>query len=296
MARRARSPRNQRVLLGVAAVVFVFVAVTGFANLPHTDRPKNWWLLAAVALIGGPLTTVLNGAEYAATARLLGHRVRTVEAVRVAVLSSAANLLPIPGAVVVRAQALRRRGESYRRALWATAVAGLIWAGSAGVLAGGFQIGRSSAGIGLLAAAGGAVLLATAYGLTVHHRGRRDAATATGRLLAVEVAMVAIGAARYLAVLRGLGYSVSPSQALALTLAGIIASAAGVFPGGLGLREGLAAVIAPLVALPAAVGAAGSTVDRLLGLPVLALLALVAGFATDPSESAALTESRAEDS
>jgi hypothetical protein len=59
-------------------------------------------------------------------------------------------------------------------------------------------------------------------------------------------------------VLLALGVEVSVRQGLALGAAAPLAAAAGVFPSGLGLAEALTAVIAPIVALPAAAGFAAT--------------------------------------
>jgi hypothetical protein len=57
-----------------------------------------------------------------------------------------------------------------------------------------------------------------------------------------------------------------------LTIATAAASAVGILPGGLGLREVLAAALAPLVGLPAAVALFAVSVDRIIGLTGLALM------------------------
>ena len=71
-----------------------------------------------------------------------------------------------------------------------------------------------------------------------------------------------------------LGVEVSGGQALALTVSGAIASAAGIFPAGLGLREAMSAGVAALVDLPASVGFVAASIDRVLGLVVLGIATL----------------------
>jgi len=74
-----------------------------------------------------------------------------------------------------------------------------------------------------------------------------------------------------------LDVSVTAAQGLGLAVAPVAASAVGILPGGLGLREAIAASIAALVDLPAAVGGAAAAVDRVLGLVVVGLFAAVLG-------------------
>ncbi len=272
-----RSGRARAVAYAVAVVLFVVTAVIGFASLPpSTDRARP--ALFVLVLLLAPLVSVMNAAEYALTARYAGVRVRPVDAIAVAVLSTAANLAPVPGSVLVRAAALRRRGTGYRTAGGVVVAASVAWLSVTAVL-GGLALlvldgGRVVAGAALLTA--GIAGISGAHRLAGGHRidgGRR----LTGALLAVEAVTVAVGALRLFLCIRALGYDVDAVQATTLTFASVLASAAGVFPGGLGLREALAAAIGPLVSLPAAVAAAGASIDRLLGLPIV--LVASAGFA-----------------
>lgn len=264
---RAFSARSKRWLLPVALLAFVVTAVVAFRSLPEGLDVRLWPLvLSAVAVT--PLSTAANAAEFAATAKVLGAPVGAREALRVAVLSSAANLLPVPGAVAVRTHWLRRAG-GYRRSFAVTAGAGICWLGTAV-----FAAGVADAIVNTRAAA----LAPIAIGLAIVGASavmiRRSAADADAwwLVLASEVAQVAVGAARLALAVAALGVPVSIAQGLGLAVAPVAASAFGVLPGGLGLREAIAASIAALVDLPAAVGGAAAAVDRILGLVVVALL------------------------
>jgi hypothetical protein len=59
---------------------------------------------------------------------------------------------------------------------------------------------------------------------------------------------------------------------------GPLAAAAGVFPAGLGIAEGLAAAAGSLVAVPAAAAFAAAALNRLVGYGVLGLAAIVPAF------------------
>jgi len=266
----ARSPKFERPLLVLAAALFVGGFVIAVRTVPDAEVDVRWPLLLAAGLVGVPLTIAANAAEYAATGEVVGHRVPRWSALRIAVLSSAANLLPVPGAVLVRARALNQLGTPYRQAFTATAVVGVAWMGATGVLAGVLLAAGGEGRAGAIFFVAGAVLVAAVA------RGRP--APLVFRILTVEAATVAVGGLRYYLVLRGLGFDVDPGQAVALTVGAVVASAIGIFPGGLGLRELVAAGISPLVDLPAAVGLLAVAVDRLIGLPLLAALSLA--FAT----------------
>ncbi len=131
-ARRQRSPG----LLIFAVALFVVFTVLAFRALPPIDRPIRWELILITGLICVPVSTTLNALEYRVMAHFADHHPPALEIVQVSVLGTAANLLPVPGAVVVRLANLRKGGVRMTRALNLTAIIGLTWVGSACVLGG----------------------------------------------------------------------------------------------------------------------------------------------------------------
>lgn len=274
--RRARSAGADRAILALAALLFVAAFAFGLGAVPSEDLHLTVWPLVVLAVVVVPLATVANGLEYAVAARIGGHRVAMGEALEISVLSSAANLLPLPGAALVRVRAMRRRGSSYRQALAVTVVVGGAWLATSLVLAGALLALRRGAteGVAVAAVLGAGVLGLGAIAVGVGRLAPPgEARPLVAGLLGAEVLAVVVAAARFLLVLRALGLDVAVEQAVALTVAGVVASALGFVPGGLGLREALAGAIAGLVGLPVATGVLAAAVDRLVGLPVLALLA-----------------------
>ena len=265
---------GRRPLLLAAAVVFFVVGVLGWRALPSGHRHLSVGAAVLVLLVLAPLTTLLNGLEFVEVARLVGQRPPLRRALHIAVLGTAANLLPVPGAVLVRVDALRRGGTSVGRSTAASVCAAFFWAAAAALVA----------GIALLTSqlVLAALLLAASFvlgfgGLTTASRVARVAGGRPGLLglALVELATVIVGAVRLMVIGSGLGGGIGFGQGAGLGLASIAAAAAGVFPGGLGLREALSAALAPILDLPAAVGAVAATFDRLLGLPAVIAAALV---------------------
>jgi hypothetical protein len=266
-----RSKRLDRVLLLVAILVFVGGSVLAYVNLPESTREPVWALLALVAIIGVPLTIATNAAEYVLSAHLLGYRVPLDSALRVSIVAAAANLLPIPGSVLVRTEAVRRLGAKASRALATSTVVGISWLATTAALTGGLLLLHGRPTVGAIAAAVGAVLL----GLTVLLCFRLDATRAlviSGRLVLVESASVLVKAARLYVILHALHFAGGVDQAMALTSAGVVSTATGFFPGGMGATEVLSAAVGPLVDLPAALGLLAAAIDRAIGLAGLALI------------------------
>lgn len=253
----------------LAAGLFFGATALALRDLP--PLAVQWPALALATLVGVPMVVACNAAEYRVSAGLVGAQVGLARSIRVSVLASTANLLPVPGSAVVRTQALRTAGTSTGRAVSATGVVAVVWLGFTFAGAGALLLGAgtgSTAGVLLLAAGVGAVALAAlaiVFGLRP-----TDPAAAVVRVLAVEAALVVVAAVRLWLVMRGMGYEASIGQATALSIAAVVASATGLLPGGLGVRELVAAGISPVVGLPASVGLATTAVARISELAVLA--------------------------
>src|SRR5262249_10766706 len=194
------------------------------------------------------------------------------EMVQVTSMGSAANLLPIPGAVVVRLAHLRKGGVKVGRGLNLTAVIGLTWVGSACVLGGvanmlghpGFGAGALALGVSLMTVS--LILLARSLGPGVRLAGSIE-------LLAIEAGFVTMQALRLWLVAAALRFEVSFAQSTGLVIAAVSAAAIGFLPAGLGAREGIAAILSPIVGIEAAVGVVITAVDRVINLVVLSLFA-----------------------
>lgn len=284
---RRTSRRQQRVLLGVAALVFAVAAIVAFTNLPDTDEAVSWAPILVGGLVGFPITTLILAYEYRASGLVLGHRIDLGRCLRITILGSAANLLPLPGSVVVRVRALAEMGSTYGQGLAASAVVGALFVGLTIAIAGIAQVFGGHPVLGVVWLLPGLAIYGVGYLLLRRHAGPR-APRVAGYITVVEGALVATGAARLFLFLLGLGFDPSLSDAVALTVAGALASAVAFFPAGLGMRELLVAGISPLVGLSAAAGLAAAVVDRLFRFVLLGLFAGV--LASRPSPTPADTD------
>lgn len=258
--------------MACAGVIFVVAAALAIVNFPETDEAISWPLILVGTVIGAPLAVLLNALEYRCTARSVGREVDVMPALRVTVVGSAANMLPLPGSTLVRIQAMTSMGSTVRSAGAASLMTGLVWVGATVTLAG---LGHTVVGGLLLGATVTTVGLAvTAAGLFMLRRGGRALFWSVApTLVLVEVLFVLVAAVRLFLILRGLRIDVGAADVLALTVAAAVATAAGVFPAGLGLREVLTGVISPIVGIPAAAGVGAAVIDRIARMIMLAILA-----------------------
>jgi hypothetical protein len=259
--------------MAAALVLFVGGSILGVVSLPTVEQEPRWELLAIVGLVGVPLTLVLNAAEYQVTAAILGYRVPFVPALRIGVLATAANMLPIPGAVLVRARGIRKLGASYGKIALSAGIVATCFIGTVCLLAGGVLVASGQLGVGWPLAGAGLLLLVFALATLVAERGPRQGVRLLFAAGARATGAILVKAVRLYLVLVALGYEAGVTQALTLTLAAVVVTALGFFPGGLGAAEVLSAALSPLVGLSAAVGFVASAVDRLISMFGLAVIA-----------------------
>lgn len=228
------------------------------------------WMAIAVIFLGASIAVIAS--EFRVAAWLLGQRVQWPEAFRVTILSSAANLLPLPGGIAVRTDALRKKGLRWQAALGSNAIVGLGWLGVALLLAGGLLYGEAREFVvAVFLLAGVVVIAGMGVGLVKFDRNVGGSALL---ILSVEAIYVIVAALRLFALLMGLDIAVSYGQAVTLIVASALAAGIGFFPGGLGIRELLAGALSPLVGLAPEVGAFVSVVDRILSVTVRGSVAL----------------------
>ncbi|MGH7857674.1 MAG: hypothetical protein ACREQY_10125 [Candidatus Binatia bacterium] len=268
---------SRRAAMAAALLLFGTASLAGVSNLPEIDGGVRWGLLVLAGATLVSLGTALNAAEFALSAKLLGHTVGVAIAFRTALIAGAFNLLPFPGAAVVRTQTLYGLGSNYPKALGATLVASFGTLGTALAFTGAILWANPAARTAAVALLGcGALLLAALYVAARRETESRLVATrlALGLIL-IGTASIAVKALRVYLVIVALRQPVTSTQAAVIALLWVLTLFAGFFPGGLGIRELLAAGVSPLVGLHPSVGVTTSAVDRLMGVAVLWILTLL---------------------
>ena len=225
-----------------------------------------------MAIIAVPLTLALNALEFVFFAKLVGQTTSFGRAVEVTVIGSAANLLPVPGAALVRLAAVKSGGAKLGSGLSVTALLAMLSLGLNLAYSGGwaaFLHGRPISW--LLLAIGTAIILAT---WLVAGRVFKNTPVVVG-LVGVRIGLIALDAARTWLSFLSIGYVASFGQASVLTMSTALAAIVAIIPAGLGLREGIAAFMAPFVGLQAAAAFLATSLSRVVGLSVVMGLTLV---------------------
>lgn len=270
--RKRSSPRAKRTLMAVAMVFFLAISIPSFSTL-QDGRAFRPWVLPLLILVTTPLTVLANAAEYRVMGSIGGHRISWRDSTQLTILAAAANLLPLPGGVVVRTQALRNKGSSYKRALAANLAAGLAWIAAGGLGMGALLVWQRERRILAFALMVGSLVMIGGLWKLLQRANPDHATLHLGRLLSVEAGVVAVSSLRLWLAFYLIGYNARPAQAVVMSGSVILAAAVGIFPAGLGLREALAGIIAVAVDMPPNRAVAATAADRVAAQVGLALLA-----------------------
>jgi uncharacterized membrane protein YbhN (UPF0104 family) len=269
------SGRAQLVVVVVTTAVLAVAAVWAWRSADFSLAGISWWPIAVAFFAVAPATLVLKMFEYDAAGRIIGSRAPWRRALEVSVVSAAANLLPIPGSLVVTTRSLSEQGSTYGTAAVASTIPGLAWLGLSGVI-GGIAIMIAGAPlVGALVTVGGAVAAAAAWTMLRRTARRHDRGRLAVRIAVIECGWIVLSGLRFWLLLRALGISATAAQSLALAVAGAMSVAIGFMPGGLGVREALIALLSPLIDLSLSDGVVLGVIDRIVWITFLSVAALV---------------------
>src|SRR5262245_2091786 len=121
------SRRTQLIVALATSAGLIFFAVWAWRSANLSLSELQWWAVGCAFFIAAPLTLLLKMFEYDASARIVEARCSWRRSLEVSVISAAANLLPIPGSVIVTTRSLSEQGATYGAAAIACAVPGFAW-------------------------------------------------------------------------------------------------------------------------------------------------------------------------
>ena len=290
LERRAQ-PLNKKTTVTVTIVAALGLAVaTVWAWQSSELVGLSWWPIILSALLAAPASLGLKSAEYQLCARLAAQRPTQSHSLKIAVLSSAANLLPLPGSMIVTVRSLSESGSTYGKAISASAVPGISWLAITWVVGGFAIVIEGHAWLGTLSVVAGLLVGLFACRLFTASETKEPKVPLAFAIIAVEVGWLGVSALRLSLAVAALGIAISPTQAVALSVAGALTVAIGFFPGGLGLREALLAALSPLIGLQFNIGVLLGSIDRLIWLSFLAVASAVLALFAWRSNQAFLSE------
>lgn len=269
----SRRQGGQRIALLLGGAVFgggLFLAVK---NEPQLLQNLRWGPAVLVLVLGVPLTMLANAFEFKLAGASMQRSIPFFQALKISVVASAANMLPLPGGLATRVIALKSYEVSFKDGIAVNFLFAFVWVAIAFLFAGfcllSFDIWWKWVFLVIGAAAGG--------GSLIWARSRDISLYIFGLLSLQRLFMVFLGAFRIWWCLLALGIGAGYWQAAIFVVGGVIGSAVSIIPAGLGVREGISAGLAPIVGLSVASGFLAVALNRMLGLLILAPGALSIG-------------------
>ncbi|MBX7536185.1 flippase-like domain-containing protein [Qipengyuania sp. GH1] len=246
------SLKRYRAQLRVAMLVLAFAIFVSGAAL-SIDRlalkPSDLVLAPLMLLSLGivPVAIAYSSINMMLMGKAVGAPIGFVEGMRISVFAQVAELLPIPGGAIVRTAALMNRGAGTLRSTGVVLAFALLWVSVAAVGGGLALLNTGIAGqtllvAGLVGSIGICAWLANRFGW-------RIALPALGLRL-FGIALVSV---RTVLAFAAIGLALGWSDSLAFVFGIILGSAASIVPAGLGIGEGISALLAvPLAVAPEA--------------------------------------------
>ena len=273
--------QNQGFRRGVLLLALIGLLIGIYLSVsaqPGVFRDAEIVPLILLAFIAVPVTVLLNSLEFVLTAKLLGRSVGLKSAAETVIIGGVANMLPLPGGVIVRVAALKAEGAKATQGGSILLFVALIWAVVSFAYAGGWLLALQAGWFGLLFLAFGITGVAFCFALSARFLNDR---MVTIQMFLCKIAIVLVDAFRLLLCFLAIEAPTSFGQASVLTVAGFLGSSISIVPAGLGVREGIAALLGPIAGISAAAAFLATAMNRIVGLvvttPIAAYLAWKSG-------------------
>ena len=264
-------PKIKAIAFRLAALSLVVAVIAIIYHNPELILRADPISVGVVLLIGVPATVLANTIEVQKLATLLGGQLSFRQAFQLNIIGSAANLLPIPGATVVRIGAMKVQGVHARRTFVASLILVGVWlalcfllAGLAAVFHRHVLLGSGLVAFGFLGIVAAIVISYILY----------RAPAAFSCLMMSKCALVLSDGFRLFFCLAAVGHTPDLLQVAGLLPSSVLGSAVSIVPAGLGVREGIGAALAPILSLDAGAVLVAMTLNRILGLMIVAPLAI----------------------
>lgn len=204
------------------------------------------------------------------TVTLCGRKLSFFHAFETIVIGNAANMLPLPGNVMVKISRLKSIGIHYKNGASVTILMALIGLGLVFVYAGLWLVWLSQIITGIfLTVIGFVVLLLTYLQLTYLFSDKQPVIL---KLILIRLIQIMLHGTRFYLCLLALGIAGGFAQASVLTISSVLSSAIAIVPAGLGIQELFAAGIGPFIGLTAASAFLISSLNRILGICTIFVL------------------------
>lgn len=266
----SKMPMVKRWAYIIAATAFAVGLYLSYKAMPNVVLSLKWKPFLVVLLVGVPMTQMASAVEMILMGRLVNRNFTLPESLRIAIVGGAANMLPIPGGAIVRVAALKGRGAGVAEGVRVTIAVGILWIGVAFLYSGVWMLPFNMM-LALCMSLGGIVSLALGVWLGLKQYRRKFVVV---QIIALKLFGTVLDSIRLMLCLWALGEMVGFSVGAVLAASSVTGSAVSIVPAGLGIREGMSALLASFMMLSAATGFLAAALNRIAELLILLPAAL----------------------
>ncbi len=278
----AAQPHFRAAIYCAALVILSGGLFIALRALPDGLQIEDWKYLLFIFFLAAPLTVLMNTLETELSARILGVSFGWRRALRISILSSAANVLPLPGGPIVRAAALNDLGVNLTKSGGVVVAVAALSLGIVFAYAGfWFCVMKTFWVGGLFTTLGLAAIVLSVAGI-------RCLGSSMKLVAIVSILKILTSAIGVLGIWWGfaaLGVFLSLQEASIFSVAGVAGVAVSFVPAGLGVTETVAAALAALIAVSPAVAFLAAAIFRIVWLVFLLPAAAIVAV-TKPETSA----------
>lgn len=255
---RKRLTKYRRAIVITAATFLLIGIYISLHSLSLSLSDVDFfWIVAALLTL--PVSIWLNAAELSLCAKAVGRPISIASAAFFSSLATISNLLPLPGSLLVRGGVLTSNGSSIRETSYILGAAAFLWLAIALVVTAAAMPPSIEAKFILCLSLFFTIIIVADISYRV------SIAIGAGFFI-IRAAMIIILIIRINFCFLALGVSISIKDSSIFSLAGIIGSGMAIVPGGIGITEGVGAVLAHANGTSSAAAFLALSMNRLIGL------------------------------
>jgi hypothetical protein len=254
----------------MAAIPFFGGIYISYLQQPTVFNNLNWLYVAVIYVLILPVVTLINALRFRFTAEAFGIHYSLSRSLSISIFSTVANMLPLPGGLMVRMANLKNDSNTYQNtalvSLYVSIVSALVTILLATV---GYAV--FSPGVTTIALCCFAIFLLATCVYLLRRTTLQDVLL---HLSLVEVFSTVFDAIRTYLCFIIINSLIQWDQSLVLTIASVVGSAVSLVPAGLGVQEGAGALIATQIAILPSSAFIALALNRAIGLSYYLLLTI----------------------
>ena len=268
------TPQIRKKVMVLASLVFITGIALSLWKNPTILNNINYVAALKLFVILMPIHLIFMSFEIQTAARLAGKNLGFLDAAETTIMSTAANMFPIPGSAMVKIARFKALGISIKEGTLLTLFIAVIWMGGTLLLSGLYLTQMSipwALYVSVTFILGGAGLTLFMLALLSKIYNFKCALM----LIIIRLIIIVIYAFRLWLCFAALDISIGFAKSVILTLSDALGAIIIIVPSGLGISEIITSVIGMAIEIAPEESYLSATLNRLLGLSFMITLALL---------------------